>query len=185
VSRVGDSLTIFRAGHPGGRRCSSLLEEAYDEAVARGACEADALTAAGAHISDWPALAREVSWSRRLTQPVLDRIGHRAGDAAAGGDRRAGLLARVLEHWRLATRVHRHRGYFTFATTTPALLLGVGGVFGLVAHLAESRRREFGVRIALGATSRDVVWRGARAALMPVAAGVAIGPRDPRRHPAP
>ena len=56
-----------------------------------------------------------------------------------------------------------------------ALLLGVGGVFGLVAYLAESRRREFGVRVALGATPGDVVWRGARAALVPVGAGVVLG----------
>jgi hypothetical protein len=33
-----------------------------------------------------------------------------------------------------------------------ALLLGVIGVFGLVAYLAESRQREFGVRLAFGAT---------------------------------
>lgn len=56
-----------------------------------------------------------------------------------------------------------------------ALLLGVTGVFGLVAYLAESRQREFGVRVALGATPRDVVWRGVTAALVPVSLGVAAG----------
>jgi ABC-type antimicrobial peptide transport system permease subunit len=55
------------------------------------------------------------------------------------------------------------------------LLLGVGGVFGLVAYLAESRQREFGVRVALGATPRDLVWRGLSAALAPVAIGVTAG----------
>jgi len=33
-----------------------------------------------------------------------------------------------------------------------ALLLGVGGAFGLVAYLAESQRKEFGVRVVLGAS---------------------------------
>lgn len=56
-----------------------------------------------------------------------------------------------------------------------ALLLGAGGVFGLVAYLAESRRREFGVRIALGATPRDLVCRGVAAGLIPVALGTVIG----------
>jgi putative ABC transport system permease protein len=56
-----------------------------------------------------------------------------------------------------------------------ALVLGAGGVFGLVAYHAESRRREFGVRLALGATPRDLVWRAAAAGLAPVATGVAAG----------
>jgi predicted permease len=56
-----------------------------------------------------------------------------------------------------------------------ALLLGVGGAFGLVAYLADSRRREFGVRLALGADWRDLVRHGLVAALAPVSLGVAAG----------
>ena len=56
-----------------------------------------------------------------------------------------------------------------------ALLLGIGGVFGLVAYLAESRQREFGVRLALGATPRDLLRHGVSAALVPVALGAAAG----------
>jgi ABC-type antimicrobial peptide transport system permease subunit len=56
-----------------------------------------------------------------------------------------------------------------------ALLLGVGGAFGLVAYLAESRRREFGIRLALGADMAHLVRRALAAALVPVAAGVAAG----------
>jgi predicted permease len=56
-----------------------------------------------------------------------------------------------------------------------ALLLGVGGAFGLVAYLAESRRREFGVRLALGADLRDLVRHGLVAALAPVSAGIVAG----------
>lgn len=56
-----------------------------------------------------------------------------------------------------------------------ALILGVGGVFGLVAYLAESRRREFGVRLALGATSRDLIRRALLVALLPVSLGVLAG----------
>jgi ABC-type antimicrobial peptide transport system permease subunit len=56
-----------------------------------------------------------------------------------------------------------------------ALLLGISGVFGLVAYLAQTRRREFGVRMALGATLSDVVRTAVTAALGPVAVGVATG----------
>lgn len=56
-----------------------------------------------------------------------------------------------------------------------ALLLGISGVFGLVAYLAQARRREFGVRMALGATLSDVVRNAVTAALRPVTVGVAAG----------
>ncbi len=56
-----------------------------------------------------------------------------------------------------------------------ALFLGVGGVFGLVAYLAESRKREFGVRAALGATPSDLLWHGMLAAIVPVAIGLVVG----------
>jgi predicted permease len=55
------------------------------------------------------------------------------------------------------------------------LLLGVGGAFGLVAYLAESQRREFGVRMALGARVSDLIRSALAAALAPVSAGVAAG----------
>jgi hypothetical protein len=56
-----------------------------------------------------------------------------------------------------------------------ALLLGIGGVFGLVAYLAQARRHEFGLRMALGATLSGVVRTAMAAALGPVAIGVAMG----------
>ncbi|HUF47670.1 MAG TPA: ABC transporter permease [Vicinamibacterales bacterium] len=56
-----------------------------------------------------------------------------------------------------------------------ALLLGIGGAFGLVAYLAESQRREFGIRLALGASMGHLVRHGLVAALLPVSVGVAAG----------
>jgi hypothetical protein len=104
---------------------AAQLDEAYREHVARGLSDADATAAAMAHVTDWPALAREVSESRRLAAPVVDRLTGRALDAALDGDRRAGVLAGVLQDLRVATRLHRHRGYFAFATTTLAVAVGI------------------------------------------------------------
>ncbi len=56
-----------------------------------------------------------------------------------------------------------------------ALLLGVGGAFGLVAYLSESRRREFGVRLALGANHQHLVRIGLVTALLPVSLGITVG----------
>jgi predicted permease len=56
-----------------------------------------------------------------------------------------------------------------------ALCLGLAGVFGMVAYLAESRRREFGVRLALGATSQMLVRSAAGVGLTAVLAGTVVG----------
>jgi ABC-type antimicrobial peptide transport system permease subunit len=56
-----------------------------------------------------------------------------------------------------------------------ALVLAVLGTYGLISFLVAARRREIGIRVALGADRANVVglvvWRGARLAL----AGAAIG----------
>jgi putative ABC transport system permease protein len=56
-----------------------------------------------------------------------------------------------------------------------ATCLGIGSTFGIVAYLAESRRREFGIRAALGATPHRLVWMVATTGLLPVAIGTATG----------
>jgi putative ABC transport system permease protein len=56
-----------------------------------------------------------------------------------------------------------------------ALLLGIVGVFGLVTYLAQARRRELGLRMALGATLSDVVQNAVATALGPVSIGMVLG----------
>jgi hypothetical protein len=56
-----------------------------------------------------------------------------------------------------------------------ALLLGVGGVYGLVTYVAQARRREFGIRMAIGATLAHVIRGAVFSAVKPVALGVATG----------
>jgi predicted permease len=56
-----------------------------------------------------------------------------------------------------------------------AVVIGLGGVFGLVGYLAESRRREMGIRIALGAKPGHVLRTLVAAGLAPVVVGVFAG----------
>jgi predicted permease len=56
-----------------------------------------------------------------------------------------------------------------------ALLLSVVGIYSVMAYAIARRTGEFGVRMALGATSRDVLRLAMRQAAALTAAGVAIG----------
>ena len=55
-----------------------------------------------------------------------------------------------------------------------ALLLTSAGVYGVVAYTTALRAREVGIRVAMGATPRDVVGVIVRGAMIPLAAGLAV-----------
>lgn len=55
------------------------------------------------------------------------------------------------------------------------LLLAAGGLYGAVSHATERRRSEFGVRMAVGARTRDVAGLVVRQAALFCIAGVPIG----------
>ncbi len=62
-------------------------------------------------------------------------------------------------------------GFFALA----AALLSAIGLYGVLAHEVALRRREFGVRLALGATTRLIVWPLMRETIVFTLAGVAAG----------
>jgi predicted permease len=56
-----------------------------------------------------------------------------------------------------------------------ALVLAASGLFAVTAGTVARRTREIGVRIAMGATARDIHWLVVRDSAMPAALGLAIG----------
>jgi predicted permease len=78
------------------------------------------------------------------------------------------IIARDLGRQRLGA-------WFFSGFGLTALILSVCGIFGLVSYLTESHRREFGVRLALGATPRCLMRHALRAAMVPVSIGLTAG----------
>ena len=56
-----------------------------------------------------------------------------------------------------------------------ALLLAVVGVYGVVSYVVSQRRREIGIRVALGAKRAQVIGMVVRQSLLPIGAGIAVG----------
>lgn len=56
-----------------------------------------------------------------------------------------------------------------------ALVLAIAGIYGTVAYSVAQRTQEIGIRVALGASSREILGLVLFGALKPVAAGLAVG----------
>jgi putative ABC transport system permease protein len=76
---------------------------------------------------------------------------------------------------RQATGRHRFRAILVMTFAALALVLAMVGVFGVLAYSVQQRVREFGVRIALGATTAQVLGLVMGSAGRVVGAGAAIG----------
>jgi len=69
----------------------------------------------------------------------------------------------------------REMAWLVGAFAALALVLSAIGVYGVMAYLTTARAREIGIRIALGATTGDIVWLIVAHAAALTAAGAGIG----------
>jgi putative ABC transport system permease protein len=74
-----------------------------------------------------------------------------------------------------ATARYRFRAVLVTTFAALALLLALVGVFGVLAYSVQQRWREFGVRVALGATPAGVLALVLRGAVRAIAVGAAVG----------
>jgi predicted permease len=58
---------------------------------------------------------------------------------------------------------------------TMALALGVLGIYGVISYAVSQHTREIGIRMALGAKKRELVWMFVRSALVLTGVGTAVG----------
>ena len=58
---------------------------------------------------------------------------------------------------------------------TMALGLGILGIYGVISYAVSQRRREIGIRMALGANKSEVLWMFVRSALVLTGVGTAVG----------
>lgn len=95
----------------------------------------------------------------------------------AGGIVRGASVASMEE----AMGIVRERQSHDFVASVFLTFAGLGvglaalGIFGIVAHSVAERTRELGVRIALGATTRDILHAVLREGNVMVLAGIAVG----------
>jgi putative ABC transport system permease protein len=69
----------------------------------------------------------------------------------------------------------RFEAYLVGAFAGIALLLASVGIYGVISYTVKRRTREMGIRIALGASSRQVTRAALGATMIPVAVGLVVG----------
>jgi predicted permease len=108
---------------------------------------------------DRPNVGSELQRALLDALPGLTAVRVRIGDA---------YLEAQTRSWRLGAVV-----VGTFATI--ALALAAVGVFGIWSHAVATRRRELGIRGALGATPSGLAWMVVREALVVASMGLVVG----------
>jgi macrolide transport system ATP-binding/permease protein len=105
-----------------------------------------------------------------LAAPLRDAVRSIDGNVPVFNLRTVATLyeSRVTDTW---------LNYFQMVGTMGCigLALATTGLYGLVAYTVSRRVKEFGIRVAIGATRRDVVWLVERRGLILAGIGIAVG----------
>jgi putative ABC transport system permease protein len=126
-------------------------------------------------------LAQDPAWRLSLVVQPADgpaaalASAVRAGVARVDRDRPVAQVRTLVDIGEEATSMPRFRAVMVAAFAILALALAMVGVFGVLAYSVQQRTREFGVRIALGASVSDVLRLVLAGAARTTVAGLAIG----------
>ncbi|MEO7272304.1 MAG: ABC transporter permease [Vicinamibacterales bacterium] len=122
-----------------------------------------------------PFLLRFVSFVVRTSTPGRVAEGIRAEIRRAAPDLPIETTRTMDEAVAASVAQPRFRTVLLGLFATAATLIATCGLYGLMAYAVAQRRREIGVRMALGATRRDVLRLVLTRALRVVIAGLAVG----------
>jgi ABC-type antimicrobial peptide transport system permease subunit len=115
--------------------------------------------------------------TRRIDPDTIAQVRSRI-DAVPGGKAPANVTTLEQHLSRIAMAPERIAVVLVGASASVALVLGVLGLYGAMTDAAHQRRREFGVRIALGSQGwrlvRQVLGEGARLAAGGLVAGLLL-----------
>jgi len=105
-----------------------------------------------------------------LAKPLRDAVRSIDGNMPVFNLRPVAALyeSRVTDTWLNCFQMVGTMGFIGLALATT-------GLYGLVAYTVSRRVKEFGIRVAVGATRRDVVWLVERRGLILAGVGIAIG----------
>jgi predicted permease len=105
-----------------------------------------------------------------LATPLRDAVRSIDGNVPVFNLRTVATLyeSRVTDTWMQFFQMVGTMGFIGLALATT-------GLYGLVAYTVSRRVKEFGIRVAVGASRRDVVWLVERRGLILAGVGIAIG----------
>jgi predicted permease len=119
-----------------------------------------------------PTTASRLLFVRSLDPSIVDVV----GGVARSIEPSVRVVSRPLaDDLRNVLRELRWAGRFAWALGSLALVLATVGAFGVFAYMVEERRREIGVRMALGATSANVVRAVVGGVRRPLGLGLGSG----------
>ncbi len=131
-----------------------------------------------------PGIYFPVTLGRFNTMTVAVRTSGEPGQFTPAARAALGELDRDLPMYRVRTMDEALRRSLAQRATyswllgifaTLALLLSLGGAYGVTSYLVSQRTREIGIRVALGARSGDIVRAVLRRGMASAAAGIAVG----------
>jgi hypothetical protein len=170
---LGNRITLADKEPPGGMRVVGVVKDVRQNAETVG--RRRAVYQSYLQRAPWPYPPELTFAVRAAADADVITTGMRTALHEAAPDRPAISIATMDEVMDERVAARRFETRILAAFSGIAILLACVGVYGVMASSVQSRTREIGIRIALGATSANVLQRVFGRALFLTAAGVITG----------